>query len=347
MTITDRHLEQATENVQANPRLAPRVRLQQLSWGPAAEVHAGSIDLVVGADLVCLCYSVAWRALPLHTVSRISHRRRYFYQVYPNNAEESLGALLATLQALRRPSLLAYVERSTAVTEMLEAGLRNLSPRPHCRRLRLAAKTHLYALEHWVLPGEVSGAGATPATRCTEVTDARFLLLQRAPATTAGAAPAAESPAMESSGSSGRESLTFEPLEPFGSVVHGLDWAAIGPTDAMLAELAREVASRGFLVFPNQSLSSDHRALLTASRGFGSGAIAARHTVHPEARHEDVLRLSNREAHGVQGVGPQWHSDGSFERRVSSHVLFHAEATVVGLEPTIPRRTAPALSSRF
>ena len=24
-------------------------------------------------------------------------------------------------------------------------------------------------------------------------------------------------------------------------------------------------------------------------------------------------------------VGPQWHSDGSFERKVFSHVLFHAE----------------------
>ena len=25
-------------------------------------------------------------------------------------------------------------------------------------------------------------------------------------------------------------------------------------------------------------------------------------------------------------VGPQWHADGSFERRVFSHVLFHAQA---------------------
>ena len=37
-----------------------------------------------------------------------------------------------------------------------------------------------------------------------------------------------------------------------------------------------------------------------------------------------ILRLSNQPSHGVPGVGPQWHADGAFERRIFSHVLFHA-----------------------
>ena len=40
--------------------------------------------------------------------------------------------------------------------------------------------------------------------------------------------------------------------------------------------------------------------------------------------HDGILRLSNDEQHGIVGVGPQWHSDGAFERRPFSHVLFHA-----------------------
>ena len=44
----------------------------------------------------------------------------------------------------------------------------------------------------------------------------------------------------------------------------------------------------------------------------------ARHVEHPQAVHEEVLRLSNREEHGVTLVGPQWHQDGSTERVVFS-----------------------------
>jgi len=49
------------------------------------------------------------------------------------------------------------------------------------------------------------------------------------------------------------------------------------------------------------------------------------HHGHPEAPHEDVLRLSNREEHGITRVGPQWHHDGAFERRPFSRVAFRAE----------------------
>ena len=105
-------------------------------------------------------------------------------QVYPNNADEPLQALLATLQALRRPTLLAYVERSEAVTRSLESGLVALSRsgRPRCRRLRLAAKTWLFALDEWAPKDDgateesAADLGDTARARCGDVnTIARLL----------------------------------------------------------------------------------------------------------------------------------------------------------------------------
>ncbi|KAL1523626.1 hypothetical protein AB1Y20_018562 [Prymnesium parvum] len=121
VTMTDRHVEQAAENVEANPALAPAVRVLELSWGAEmAASLAGDVDLVVGADLV-----------------------------YPHSSSEAMELLLATLQALRRPSVLAYVERCATVTEKFERALQALSIRPRCRRLPLAANIYLYALDHW------------------------------------------------------------------------------------------------------------------------------------------------------------------------------------------------------
>ena len=105
-----------------------------------------------------------------------------------------------------------------------------------------------------------------------------------------------------------------------GAVVHGLDLAHHLPAKEVLATLRRDMADRGFLVFPNVSLTADE--MLRISKLFGN--VAARHSVHPAAVHEEVLRLSNDATHGITGVGPQWHSDGSFERRPFSHVAFHA-----------------------
>eukprot|EP00971_Amphidinium_carterae_P068986 1365714-Amphidinium_carterae.1 len=85
----------------------------------------------------------------------------------------------------------------------------------------------------------------------------------------------------------------------------------------------REAGYRGFLVFRDQGKLSA-ATLLNVTRRFGG--IASRHTVHPAAEHEDVFRLSNKAQHGVQGVGPLWHNDGSHERRVFSHILFNAVA---------------------
>ena len=115
---------------------------------------------------------------------------------------------------------------------------------------------------------------------------------------------------------------SLEPLSPFGATVVGLNLTS-DVSASTITMIERLCARHGFLVLPSQSLPGD--ALVHASRRLGSGALAARHVTHEEAVHEDVLRLSNHESHGVFGVGPQWHSDGSFERRIFSHVLFHAQ----------------------
>lgn len=116
-------------------------------------------------------------------------------------------------------------------------------------------------------------------------------------------------------------SFALEPLRPFGAVVPGLDLRHRPAADVLRA-LERGAASHGFLVFPNQTFPGAEFA--SVSRYFGGGRLAARHTEHAEAVHEEVLRLSNRPERGVPRVGPQWHHDGSFERRPFSHVAFHA-----------------------
>ena len=116
---------------------------------------------------------------------------------------------------------------------------------------------------------------------------------------------------------------SVEPLSPFGALVHGIDlqWA---PDVAAREMLQYDAARYGFLVFPNQTLPGDSLAM-AASVAFGSGCLAERHTVHSAAVHDGILRLSNEESHGITFVGPQWHSDGAFERRPFSHVLFHPQ----------------------
>ncbi|EOD20563.1 hypothetical protein EMIHUDRAFT_234475 [Emiliania huxleyi CCMP1516] len=109
----------------------------------------------------------------------------------------------------------------------------------------------------------------------------------------------------------------LERLQPFGAVVHGLpNLAGHRPTARVLACLADAAAEHGYLVFRNQSLPGT--ALRAVSEYFGG--LAAEHTCHAAAAHCDILRLSNREEHGVVRVGPQWHADGSFERRAWSRL---------------------------
>eukprot|EP00933_Yihiella_yeosuensis_P066413 TRINITY_DN7067_c0_g1_i1.p1 TRINITY_DN7067_c0_g1~~TRINITY_DN7067_c0_g1_i1.p1 ORF type:complete len:406 (+),score=64.86 TRINITY_DN7067_c0_g1_i1:126-1343(+) len=118
--------------------------------------------------------------------------------------------------------------------------------------------------------------------------------------------------------------IKIEALRPFGAKVLGID-LSVALEDCMKVQLEEELARRGFLVFPNQHALAVSDLIEIASY-FGGQEVIGRHVVHPEALHEDVLRLSNKVEYGVQGVGPQWHNDGATERSVFSHVIFHVKS---------------------
>ena len=117
----------------------------------------------------------------------------------------------------------------------------------------------------------------------------------------------------------------LEALEPIGAEVYGIDLSAEAPpADEVIATLESEMAGRGFLVFRDQGrLAND--AFLRASCWWGGRALHSTHGVHPATpdgnRH--IFRLSNDERHGIPGVGPQWHNDGSFEAATFSHARYH------------------------
>ena len=62
------------------------------------------------------------------------------------------------------------------------------------------------------------------------------------------------------------------------------------------------LAKRDLTLLPGSTLRR-------VSKYFGDLAVA--HSCHAAAVHCDILRLSNRPEHGIQGVGPQWHADGT------------------------------------
>jgi len=104
------------------------------------------------------------------------------------------------------------------------------------------------------------------------------------------------------------------PLSPLGISVEGIDLSAPeSPPDAVLRALEMEMAQRGFLVFKNKKQISEED-FLRASCWFGGKELNSTHGVHPATpggnRH--IFRLSNDPSHGIPGVGPQWHNDGSF-----------------------------------
>lgn len=116
------------------------------------------------------------------------------------------------------------------------------------------------------------------------------------------------------------------PLDPLGATVYGIDLKQKRPDDATMKALGEEMANRGFLVFKNQhDLSTDQ--LVNATKWWGGRAMHSTHGVHPATppgpsqRH--IFRLSNDQNHGIMGVGPQWHNDGSFVSAPFSHVGYH------------------------
>lgn len=107
-----------------------------------------------------------------------------------------------------------------------------------------------------------------------------------------------------------------------GAEISGVDLRGPEPSAALLAALQAEMATRGFLVFSGQGvLSGDEQN--KASMLWGGRDLHSTHGVHPEAPNKHIFRLSNDENVGINGVGPQWHNDGSFVVDVFSHVGYH------------------------
>ncbi|GGY61411.1 TauD/TfdA dioxygenase family protein [Marinobacter zhanjiangensis] len=120
-----------------------------------------------------------------------------------------------------------------------------------------------------------------------------------------------------------KEGLTVKQLEPLGVEVYGADVRHRLPGPVIEA-LAVEMANRGFVVFKHQTdLSADE--LVEASKWWGAGEIHSTHGVHPATpgMNRDIFRCSNDNRHGILGVGPQWHNDGSFEAGTFSHSAYY------------------------
>ncbi len=115
------------------------------------------------------------------------------------------------------------------------------------------------------------------------------------------------------------------PLDPIGAEVLNLDLSSPEPPPPGVTEaLEREMAARGFLVFRSRrALEIDD--FLRASCWWGGKELHSTHGVHPATpgRNRHIFRLSNDRRHGIPGVGPQWHNDGSFNTDTFSHSGYH------------------------
>lgn len=114
-------------------------------------------------------------------------------------------------------------------------------------------------------------------------------------------------------------------LEPLGAQVEGIDLKSEElPPAEVIDALEQEIAHRGFLVFKNdQQLEVDD--FLRVSRWWGGKELHSTHGVHPATPNGNphIFRLSNDSRHGIPGVGPLWHNDGSFVPATFSHAGYH------------------------
>jgi len=123
----------------------------------------------------------------------------------------------------------------------------------------------------------------------------------------------------------GASGARISPLDPIGAEVRGIDLnSEESPSTELLEALELEMARQGFLVFKSeQPLGVD--GFLRASCWWGGRELHSTHGVHPSTpdgnRH--IFRLSNDSRHGIPGVGPQWHNDGSFIPETFSHAGYH------------------------
>lgn len=115
------------------------------------------------------------------------------------------------------------------------------------------------------------------------------------------------------------------PLEPLGAQIEGIDLTSKETLPPELVNaIEKEMAKRGFVVFKNdKELSVDD--FLYASCLWGGKELHSTHGVHPATpgRNPHIFRLSNDPKHGILGVGPQWHNDGSFIAGTFSHSGYH------------------------
>lgn len=117
--------------------------------------------------------------------------------------------------------------------------------------------------------------------------------------------------------------LTVKQLEPLGFEIYAIDVRSRIP-EPVIAAMEAEMANRGFIVFKHQTdLSADE--LVQVSKWWGAGEIHSTHGVHPATpgMNRDIFRCSNDNRHGILGVGPQWHNDGSFEAATFSHSAYY------------------------
>lgn len=120
-----------------------------------------------------------------------------------------------------------------------------------------------------------------------------------------------------------QEGLTVNPLDPLGIELYGADVRS-RLSDPVIRALEVEMANRGFIVFKHQTdLLADE--LVAACKWWGAGEIHSTHGVHPATpnMNRDIFRCSNDNRHGILGVGPQWHNDGSFEAGTFSHSAYY------------------------
>jgi len=117
----------------------------------------------------------------------------------------------------------------------------------------------------------------------------------------------------------------IEALDPLGAVVSGIDLSGDAPPSAEVIEaLEVEMANRGFIVFRSER-QLEPEEFLAASCWWGGQELHSTHGVHPATpdQNRDIFRLSNDPQHGIPGVGPQWHNDGSFNPATFSHSGYH------------------------
>lgn len=114
-------------------------------------------------------------------------------------------------------------------------------------------------------------------------------------------------------------------IEPLGMQIQGLNLALKAPPPPeLLQALERAMSHRGFLVFKNEQ-QIDPDDFLRVSCWWGGRELHSTHGVHPATPNANrhIFRLSNDQRHGIPGVGPQWHNDGSFIAETFSHSGYH------------------------